>query len=63
MGQSSETKKLLGDQILNFGPDFLENGEMPFLAISPWNLALMSCTCFLFEVGVTPRSTPNTLSV
>ena len=27
-GQSSETKKLLRDQILNFGPDFLESGEL-----------------------------------
>jgi len=28
VGQSSEAKKLLGDQILNFGPDFLETGEL-----------------------------------
>jgi len=28
VGQSSETKKLLGDQILNFGPDFLEIVEL-----------------------------------
>jgi len=30
VGQSSETKKLLGDRILNFGPDsdFLEIGEL-----------------------------------
>jgi len=27
VGQSSETKKLLGDQILNYGPNFLEIGE------------------------------------
>jgi len=26
--QSSEAKKLLGDQMLNFGPDFLETGEL-----------------------------------
>jgi len=28
VGQSSETKKLSGDQILKFGPDFLENGAL-----------------------------------
>jgi len=28
MGQSSKTKKLLGDQILNLGPNFLETGEL-----------------------------------
>jgi len=28
VGQSSETKKLLGDQILNFGPDCLKTGEL-----------------------------------
>jgi len=28
MGQSSETKKLLGDQILNFSLDFLKTGEL-----------------------------------
>jgi len=28
VGQSSETKKLLSDRILNFGPDFLETGEL-----------------------------------
>jgi len=27
---------------------------LPFLATSHWNLALMSCTCFLFEIGITP---------
>jgi len=26
--QSSKTKKLLGDQILNFGPDFLKTNEL-----------------------------------
>jgi len=40
VGQSSETKKLLGDQILNFGPDFLETGELwsTYLVIfkKPW---------------------------
>jgi len=28
MGQSSKTRKLLGDQFLNFGPDFLENSKL-----------------------------------
>jgi len=28
VGQSSETKQLFGDQILNFGPDFLKTGEL-----------------------------------
>ena len=28
MGQSSETKQLFRDQILNFGPDFLKTGEL-----------------------------------
>ena len=28
MGLCSETKKLLSDQILNFGPDFLETAEL-----------------------------------
>jgi len=28
VGQSSETKKLLGDQILNFGPNFLKTCEL-----------------------------------
>jgi len=28
MSQSSKTRKLLGNQILNFGPDFLETAEL-----------------------------------
>jgi len=28
VGQSSEAKKLLGDQILKFGPDFVKTGEL-----------------------------------
>jgi len=28
MGQSSETKKLLSDQLLSFGPDFLKTCEL-----------------------------------
>jgi len=31
VGLSSETKKLLGDHFLNFGPDFLEIGEFWFI--------------------------------
>jgi len=34
VGQSSETKKLLGDQFLNFGPDSPETGELWFTYVA-----------------------------